>query len=104
MLVTPPHLFTQYLAVFSAFRVYALWYTSRFKYLFFAAIIILGCVPIASNIVSYYIEDTPFHLMPGSYIQLVWVATSGSYYSYNGSHGCTINMDRSDWIVDGMHV
>ena len=63
MLVTLPHSLTQYFAVFSALRVYALWYTSRFKYLFFAFVFILGCIPIAIRIVSSCIEDNRCHLM-----------------------------------------
>lgn len=49
--------------VFSAFRVYVLWHASIFKHLFFALILILGCVPIATNIVSSCLEDRQCHLI-----------------------------------------
>lgn len=46
----------KYFTVFSALRVYALWYTSRFKHLFFAVILALNSIPVAIDIVSYCIK------------------------------------------------
>lgn len=55
--------------VFSALRVYALWQGSRMRYVFLAIVLILGVVPVGTNIVHrtfmiYASIFTNFDLVP----------------------------------------
>ncbi|GJE98350.1 hypothetical protein PsYK624_145780 [Phanerochaete sordida] len=41
------------IALFSGLRVYALWHDSRFRYVLLAVVLVLGCVPIGTNIFGW---------------------------------------------------
>lgn len=62
--------------MFSGLRVYALWNGSRLKYLLAGAIITLGCVPIATNIVGHLVTSVMHEF---DALQFQWTRVQAEY-------------------------
>ena len=65
--------------MFSSLRIYALWYSLRFKYIVCAAILILGCIPVVTNIVSRPEKTTR---VIDTVFQIAWANTTVEYAGF----------------------